>query len=86
MAMDIGHLVALLRGTLQPGERVNAEKELIEVYIMLQFCENLYFVQICNVDCLLCVVHLSVMASRSFMRTQADPLYLSENLISQRAR
>jgi len=29
--MDIGHLVTLLRGTLQPDERVEAEKQLIEV-------------------------------------------------------
>jgi len=29
--MDIGHLVTLLRGTLQPDERADAEKHLIEV-------------------------------------------------------
>ena len=29
--MDIGRLVTLLRGTLQPEERVDAEKQLIEV-------------------------------------------------------
>jgi len=33
--MDIGHLVTLLRGTLQPDERVEAEKQLIEVCILL---------------------------------------------------
>jgi len=31
VTMDIGHLVTLLRGTLQPEERVDAEKQLIEV-------------------------------------------------------
>jgi len=29
--MDIDHLVALLQGTLQPDQRVDAEKQLIEV-------------------------------------------------------
>jgi len=32
--MDVGRLVTLLRGTLQPEERSNAEKELIEVGLL----------------------------------------------------
>jgi len=37
--MDIARVVSLLRGTLQPEERVDAEKQLIEVGLFgFKFC------------------------------------------------
>ena len=56
--MDIGHLVTLLRGTLQPDERVEAEKQLIEVcrsccYLYYKFHFNY---GVFNKVCMLCIL------------------------------
>jgi len=56
--MDIGHLVTLLRSTLQPEERANAEKQLIEV------CGTCYrFSGTVEIDILMHFVLISMFAS-----------------------
>ena len=48
--MDIGHLVTLLRGTLQPDERAEAEKQLIEVCRTCSYlCDISHFNTRCSV-------------------------------------
>ena len=53
--MDIGRLVTLLRGTLQPEERIDAEKQLIEVCRTALFSDIFHFNADCfdKMDCLL---------------------------------